>query len=936
MHPSAQLLERERELVEFDYRLRSIGPGQGHLLVVSGPAGLGKTSLLLELAQRARTSGLAVMRARGQQRETATPYGVARQLFDPMMATATADELDDLFVGRAGLARHLFEPDEVGPESTDSASATVQGLWWLLLRRAERQSLVLIVDDLQWCDQESLQWLAFLAHRVTATSVLLAVGFRAGDPAEDQAVLQDIIGQPDAVRLEPQPLAEASSRSLASAALGSALPTEVSAACHTATAGNPLLLWELLRALRGSGVAVDQLTPSDVQRIGARAATRPVTRQLAALPTEAGMLARAVAVLGDGTPLVQVAELAGLGTAAAEVAANRLAEAEVLRHNDAPEFVHPVVAEAVYRTIPPAARDAAHISAAVLLRRAGAHVHRVAAQVLLIPAGHYDDSVPVLREAATQAFQSGARASGVAYLRRALAENLDQELRGVILTDLGSAETLLDGAAAVTHLSEAAALTPDPVRRAEITVALGPALFFTQRNADAVAAYRHALARLPETVDRTLRQRLDAGLLAAAVDDSTLYPAARAHAATLSGLAPGECDPPLAAVLSWHEARTGGSSPRCVALAEQALSLPPGQDATAAFAYAGLVLAAADRYDEVRTLCNSRLEHATAVGSVFDFSIASWLRGIAAYFAGDLATAEADQRQAIEAGEAHGLSAGLIHGYARLADALVDQGQLAAAESTLDRVSLPVPLPPLAHFDWYLHSRGRLRLAQGRFLEALHDFQECGRRYASLGGSNPGFIPWRSEAALAELALGNEDSAQRLAQSEVDDARSWGAARPLGRALRVAGMADATPLGLELLKQSSEVLAESPATLEQARTAVELGIALHGTGEDRSAREQLWRGLEAAQRSGAVTLAERAHEALVRAGARPRRLSRSGTAALTPTELRVANLAADGRTNRELAEALFVTPKTIEMHLANAYRKLEIESRTQLSAALAE
>jgi DNA-binding CsgD family transcriptional regulator len=598
--------------------------------------------------------------------------------------------------------------------------------------------------------------------------------------------------------------------------------------------------------------------------------------------------------------------------------------------------VHPLVGEAVYHSIPPADRAAAHVSAAALLQRNGADVHQVAAQIHLVPPGRCDDAVPVLRLAAERAFRTGARASGVTHLRRALQEPLHPGLRAELLTELGSAETLLDGPAAVTHLREAAKLTTDPARRADIVAVLGPALFFTQRNADAVEVYQRALAELPPNVHRHQRQRLEAGLLAAAVDDSVLFPAVREHAAALASCPPSECDPALAAVLTWHEARTGTSRERCVALAERALSVPPGEGSAAAFAYAGLVLAVADRYDDVRSLCNRSLDHARATGSVFDFSIASWLRGVAAYFSGALVHAEADQRQAIEAGEAHGLSAGLVHGYARLAEALMEQGQIADAEAALTRVVCPHPLPPSAHFTWYLHARGRLRLAQRRPREALDDFEEAGRTFVALDGANPALLPWRSDAALAALALGDRPGARDLAADELRDAASWGAPRALGRALRVAAAIRPGAEGLDLLQESKNVLTDAPAVLERARTAVDLGIALHAAGEIRGAREHLWQGLEEARECAAHPLAARAHDALIRTGARPRRSIRSGTAALTATEHRVASMAAGNQTNREIAESLFVTPKTVELHLSNAYRKLGIGSRAQLRAALDE
>ena len=138
------------------------------------------------------------------------------------------------------------------------------------------------------------------------------------------------------------------------------------------------------------------------------------------------------------------------------------------------------------------------------------------------------------------------------------------------------------------------------------------------------------------------------------------------------------------------------------------------------------------------------------------------------------------------------------------------------------------------------------------------------------------------------------------------------------------------------LREAVEVLAGSSARLEHARALVDLGAMLRRANRRKEARDPLQQGLELARKCGAKPLAERAHTELVATGARPRRLVFSGLEALTPSERRVAAMAAEGMTNRELAQALFVTPRTVEVHLSSVYRKLEISSRSQLSHALAE
>ena len=208
----------------------------------------------------------------------------------------------------------------------------------------------------------------------------------------------------------------------------------------------------------------------------------------------------------------------------------------------------------------------------------------------------------------------------------------------------------------------------------------------------------------------------------------------------------------------------------------------------------------------------------------------------------------------------------------------------------------------------------------------------------SFGHTNPpaSFPAWRSLAALEHHALGETVEAGTLAQEEVELARAWGAPRTLGRALRILGLIEGGDDGIALIREAVAVLEPSPARLEHAYALTNLGAASTRANHRAEARDYLRRALELAQRSGATLLIEVAHEELIATGARPRRVDLSGAAASTPSERRIAAMAAEGLSNREIAQALFVTTRTVEMHLSNAFRKLGVSSRTQLPTALAE
>jgi DNA-binding CsgD family transcriptional regulator len=272
-----------------------------------------------------------------------------------------------------------------------------------------------------------------------------------------------------------------------------------------------------------------------------------------------------------------------------------------------------------------------------------------------------------------------------------------------------------------------------------------------------------------------------------------------------------------------------------------------------------------------------------------------------------------------------------------LIDIAIEAGQLDEAESALDLLR-PTELPAELSTVIAGAARARLRLAQGRPAEALADYVKVRALYSpetwGLEMHDNGFLHARSGAALALLQLGGREQARELAGQELADARAFGAPRALGIALRVAGLTHGDGEGIALLEESVAVLRDSPAQLERGHSLCELGAALRRSGHRAAAREPLSEALDLAARCGARTLAARAREELKAAGARPRSEWRTGVEALTPSELRVARLAAEGRTNREIAQALYVTLKTVEGHLARVFDKLRIAGRGELAQGL--
>jgi DNA-binding CsgD family transcriptional regulator len=348
-------------------------------------------------------------------------------------------------------------------------------------------------------------------------------------------------------------------------------------------------------------------------------------------------------------------------------------------------------------------------------------------------------------------------------------------------------------------------------------------------------------------------------------------------------------------------------------------------------------LVTADRFDAVDGAVGGMLDELERTGTARGFIAVYSSLGFLKLRLGALPEADAAAGIAQRVIQEGDFGPGLPFAVTVRADVAVEAGQLEEADQLLrllpGRDWHPGVATVLIPAAW-----GRLHLAAGRPRDALAAFQTCAGMFGAdvwgLDIRDVGYLHARSGAAQALLRLGDREQACRLADAELGEVRAFGAPRALGVALRTAGLAHGGDDGVRMLAESVAVLAGSPAVLERAKSLAELGAAERRAGRRASAREHLADALDLAARCGAAPLVGRARDELVAAGARPRRVWRRGAESLTPAELRVARLAVEGMTNREIAQSLYVTVKTVEGHLARAYAKLDISGRSQLAAAL--
>jgi DNA-binding CsgD family transcriptional regulator len=931
---SSPLIGRERELAALSAALDGSREG-GRIVVVEGEAGVGKTVLLGALADGAGDTGTTVLRARGGELERGEGFGIARRLLERVVAEAVDGRRDGLLEGAAAHALGVFGHEEMVLDEQARYS-----LYWLVANLAEGGPVALIVDDAQWADRASLDWLAYLARRLEDLPVLLAVGVRSGDSGAGAAALEAIRAEPAATLLAPESLDPAGTADLAARLWDRPVDDDFAAACHAWTGGNPHYVNEVVAGLHAEGRDPDAAAAEWMrQRTPERLST--LTRQrLSRLSAPAVALAQAVAVLAGGARLVRAAALAELDPRAAAIAADELAGARVLEPaGEVLAFVHPLVAATVYEAIPPARRGVGHRRAAALLDDEGASAEAVAAQLLRVPPAGEEWVLDRLLAAAGEALVHGSAASAVALAERARSEPPPAARVVEVLGLLGMAEALEGRPAGRAHLAEAAALVTDPGARAGLALAGARFQLIAGEAPEAVALLRSALGGLDPGPSEE-RLRLEAALITVARSDPSLAEVAREHLdAVRDAAATATPGGRLVAVqLAFAEATAGVDAARTAATARLALGdgllLDENPLAPDAYIVPISVLSICDELDEAAGWYERAAARVRERGEPLTYATVQALAAWTALLRGRLGEAEVMARDALRiASGAPAMSVVEAFAGAHMAAVLRERGDPGTALE-LTTVALAGGAPAAAGGD-LLYAHGSAQLAQGEAEAALETLLDCGRHQERAGIHNPALLPWRSAAAGAAARLGRDAEAATLADEEVELARAFGAARPLGVALRGRGLLAAGADGIADLEASVAALEGSAAVLELAHSQVALGAALRRSRRRADARRPLADALATAEACGAEPLAEAARTELQATGARRRSGGSYDPDALTVAERRVCEMAADGMRNREIAQALFVTRGTVESQLHAAYRKLAISSRGQLGEALA-
>jgi DNA-binding CsgD family transcriptional regulator len=930
---AAPLIERAVEIEVLDGVVRSLAEGEGGVVVLDAPAGLGKTALLEHAALTAADAGCLVRRAAPGPLERHFPFGVVRALLEAPLRDASEEERAQLLDGAAAPAGTLLL-DGTAP-SGDSTMLVAHGVLWLCSALAEQRPLALVIDDAQWADRPSLEVLAYLARRIDDLPLLIAVGARVDDPRAPSDLLSLLGGVRSATVLHPQRLTPRGA-----AQLIRRLAPETSAAvcreCHRAVGGNPWLLGELGRQIAAHGPEALDRARHDAPPVSAIA--RNVIRwRLATLAPRERAVAAALAVLGDGALPHVVAAVAGVAVDELAPARDALAAAGLLGP-DGERLAHGLVAAAIEEDLTGTECERMHREAARALIAGHADADLVACHLLQCRPQADPDVSGLLVQAAATATRRGAPHTAAAYLERALREHAPGDDRGRMLAQLATVAFDAGLPDSQRRLLNALPEVRDRESRIDLLTRLAALNVLGPGDADHAELFERELARQSDPEARLAVE-------AASLDALLMIPArnlerARRVAAIDVTATP---DPVLQRVFVAHRAWIGielgtPDATTCAALALEALEgdlLLREAGRRAAYHLCVRTLVMTDRAAEAQRAIAAMRDEATARGSLRLRAGASWYAANLALRGGQVAEAENHARMALDLvdDDVNTFTGGAVM---LLLYALIERGEFDEARVLLAEHRLDGGLRSTRWEIGLRHARARLWLAEGNFERAHSEACAAGALRDHQGRRNPTWTPWRSTAALALAHLGRRDEAAVLADAEVDLAERFGAPVPIAHALHARAVAEAQDAArVARCERALGVIADVPAVLQRVRLRLELGSALAHMGRRLEARAALRPALADADAVGAVLLAQRARRELAATGLRPRQAAIEGVAALTPRQRQVCELAAAGKGNRAIAQELFLSVKTVETHLAAGYRKLGVNARADLAARLA-
>lgn len=924
-----RLYERSESLAEIRNLLSGTWEYPRSPILIEGLTGTGKTALLNASLEIGNLLGLRVGRARCDAAESSAQFGVVRQLFasiyrQTMPEASTNDGTE--------LARRVLRD---GLSTTDDPNDAYYSLL-LLLETTGAEPALLGIDDVQWADPMSAGWLQFLARRLTTASVHMVLTTRARRTGL-AAPSDPLMFNPATRRFIMHPLGIDSTMAMINQHLGCEIDPALAARAHEVTGGNPLLIARMLGALDELGTPAPKITERQIGTLASPMVARSVLSLVANLAPGAAELLEAVAVLGEAE-LRTAAAVADLDNDVTARLADVLADNGLLSWERPLQFVHSFERHSVYAAIQPARRTRLHRRAARILAQSPDDLAESTQHLLETDPNGDEWIASALVEAARHQLEWDDPEQAAALLQRADREMPGDAARAEIARLRAHVDGLLGRETAVEHLDRAARLGADPIELAETALDL----LDQERNHASCATILDLVQPAFDTLVVEHPQLALRLLLA----ESVLVPASA-------------------------RSRGGCST---VELGDEPMSTPAGR-----LLAVERVLRSAARMESthgelIRALPPLlHLEVLRGAGLVQTAVIAAALAAlvrVGAYEVADplICTAINEAESAGRRGDATAYTV-------ILSESLAMQGRVTAADQALAEVNLdgadvvtqcaamqvrffaalrergghdpiaPNAIPPsfapgLAELGtapamFLSEVTARVQALEGDLVGALANWDRLAAAADHAAIRNPSFAPWRAGRCAALGGLGRAKDGAVLAAENLQLARAFGSPTTVAEALACVARFQPPEAQVDLLTEAVALLVGTKAELLRCNLLIDLGFARHFAGDAAAARTAFRDGADHAARLGVTRLAGVAGRGLLACGARPRRLQMSGLESLTPAEMRVVKLAADGQTNVAIATSLYINLKTVESHLTRAYKKLGISDRAELRAALA-
>ena len=897
------IVERSEELLTLEELLTSDHLDTGKIVLIEG-ATTGKTSLLHAFASRAVESGATFLSASASRAERDLPLGVVSQLFRGPALSAEDAERAERLLGDGALTAMAYRVGNEVEAGVQVPAPILNRLSAILLEMAECGPLVIGVDDIHHADVPSLQFLLYLARRTRFAHVLLVLT-ECPQPSRPHSPLHaDLMRQPSSRRLRLNPLSERGVAAVLAEHFDASTARRLTSECHLVSGGNPLLLQALIEDLRSAAPAQPgSLVFGDAFR---QAVLTCFYR------SESAALARGIAVLPEDASAVLLGELVQLDAESVRLTRDMLGAAGLL---DVGGFRHETIRTAVLSGMRPDERTALHVRAAELLYGHGASTVAVADRLLAADQAPALWAVTVLQDAAGQALAEGGVSHAIDRLRLALRDCADEEQRPAVHLDLVRAEWLVGPETSARHLPELSRA----LRKRRLSAA----------DAATVIACMLWLGRTDMAHDAVIESRRRPGVpppwwLRYA------YPGlARQKPFDDGSRSPGRPNPlPTAPYLKVDAMMTSalaqGAHDETVAQAVHILTESSSAFRTLAPIAAMATLIYVDELDKAEWWCES-FDRSEFPRPPTMAALLAGLRALIHVRRGELGLSIISAREAFNLMTPKGWGVAVGVPLAVMLLALTAAGEYEEAEKYLDT---PVPdalfQSPLALP--YLQARGRYYLAINRPKAALAEFGACGELMTSWSFDVPTFVSWRSDMAEALLALDDREEARRLLADQLISLPR-GCCRTRGITLRLLAAASDVERRMEPLTEAVELLERSGDRLELARALAGLSEYYRVAGQTRRAEAMARRARSLAAECGAedVEIVKPPQPAEPCDELDPDLLT-----GLSDAERRVAALAADGYTNRQIARRLYVTMSTVEQHLTRVYRKLKISRRTDL------